>query len=136
VYHPAFNLDLEDASESVERFERHIKAVGKGVQGLRGMFSCFRAARLGEFYNLLYCFVLTWNDLEMSKYQRLLSYSLLSLITSTPLASAPQQPNGLTHEDEEEEEDTSRKGLLNADAAWCWRENCEGTFRAGVFGWG
>ena len=53
VYHPAFNLDLEDASESVERFERHIKAVGKGVQGLRGMFSGFRAARLGEFPGLL-----------------------------------------------------------------------------------
>ncbi len=70
----------------------------------------------------------------MSKYQRLFSYSLLSLITSTPLASAPQQPNGLTHEDEEEEEDTSRKGLMNADGAWCWRENCEGMCRAAVLG--
>jgi len=70
----------------------------------------------------------------MSKYQRLFSYSLLSLITSTPLASAPQQPNGLTHEDEEEEEDTSRKGLMNADGAWCWRENCEGMWRVAVLG--
>lgn len=70
----------------------------------------------------------------MSKYQRLFSYSLLSLITSTPLASAPQQPNELTHEDEEEEEDTSRKGLLNADGAWCWREHCEGRFHATVLG--
>ena len=70
----------------------------------------------------------------MSKYQRLFSYSLLSLITSTPLASAPQQPNGLVHEDEEEEEDTSRKGLMNADGAWCWRENCEGMHRAVVLG--
>jgi sorting nexin-9/18/33 len=68
----------------------------------------------------------------MSKYQRLFSYSLLSLITSMPLASAPQQPNGLTHEDEEEEEDTSRKGLLNADGAWCWRENCEGRLHSMV----
>jgi hypothetical protein len=71
----------------------------------------------------------------MSKYQRLFSYSLLSLITSTPLAGAPQQPNGLPHEDEEEEEeDTSRKGLMNADGAWCWRENCEGVSCAAVPG--
>lgn len=59
---------------------------------------------------------------------------MLSLITSTPLAGAPQQPNGLMHEEEEEEEDTSRKGLMNADGAWCWRENCEGMFHAAVFG--
>lgn len=71
----------------------------------------------------------------MSKYQRLFSYSLLSLITSTPLAGAPQQPNGLMHEDEEEEEeDTSRKGLMNADGAWCWRENCEGMCHVAVLG--
>lgn len=62
--------------------------------------------------------------LGMSQAERLLSYSLLSLITSKPLSSAPM--TGIT---EEEDEDTSKdkvKGLLNNENAWCWREDCEG----------
>lgn len=56
VFHPAFNLDVEDAAESVERFSRHLRAVGKGVQGLRGMFTSLRAARMGgSMSHLLTC---------------------------------------------------------------------------------
>ena len=60
--------------------------------------------------------------IEMFKAQRLLSYSLLSLITSKPLASAPT--TGISEEDEED--DSKPKGHMNADGAWCWREGCEG----------
>ena len=59
----------------------------------------------------------------MSRAERLLSYSLLSLITSKPLSSAPM--TGVT----EDEEDTSKdkvKGLLNNENAWCWQEDCKG----------
>ncbi|KAJ7598847.1 hypothetical protein C8J56DRAFT_915178 [Mycena floridula] len=104
VFHPAFNLDLEDAEEAVVRFSTHTKAVGKGVQGLRNIFGRVRQARI-----------------EMSEAERLLSYSLLSLITSKPLASAPT--TGVAEEDEEY---TSKdKGLMNHDGAWCWREGCQ-----------
>lgn len=61
---------------------------------------------------------------EMSKAQRLLSYSLLSLITSKPLASAPT--TGLNEDDEGDE--NKPKGHTNADGAWCWRDGCEGRF--------
>lgn len=59
----------------------------------------------------------------MSKAQRLLSYSLLSLITSNHIASA----NATGADEEEEEPDPKTKGLMNEDRAWCWREGCEGT---------
>ncbi|KZT01051.1 uncharacterized protein LAESUDRAFT_739345 [Laetiporus sulphureus 93-53] len=103
IYHPAFNVDAEDASEAVERFVQHTRAVGKGVQWLRGIFGKVREARV-----------------EMSKAERLLSYSLLSLITSKPLASASS-----ASDDESDEQDSSKcKGHMNEDGAWCWRENC------------
>jgi len=65
----------------------------------------------------------------MSKAERLLSYSLLSLITSKPIASVPAP--GMT--DDEEEDDNNHlkdktKGLLNSNGAWCWREDCSGKF--------
>ncbi|KAF9467849.1 hypothetical protein BDZ94DRAFT_1155100 [Collybia nuda] len=103
VFHPAFNVDAEDAEDVVDRFATHTKAVGKGVQGLRNIFGRVREART-----------------EMSKAERLLAYSLLSLITSKPLASAPM--TGITEEDEQY--NTKGKGLLNEDGAWCWREGC------------
>jgi sorting nexin-9/18/33 len=49
VYHPAFNLDSEDAAEAVDRFETHTRALGKGVQGLRSIFTRVREARLGGY---------------------------------------------------------------------------------------
>ncbi|KAK7056363.1 hypothetical protein VNI00_002917 [Paramarasmius palmivorus] len=94
VFHPAFNLDLEDAEDAVSRFATHTKSVGKGVQGLRNIFGRVRESRV-----------------EMSKAERLLSYSLLSLITSKPLASAPT--TGVAEEDEEYS--SKDKGLLNED---------------------
>jgi sorting nexin-9/18/33 len=63
----------------------------------------------------------------MSRAERLLSYSLLALITSKPLASA-----STTLEEEDEEEDEippltdKGKGVMNTDGAWCWREGCPG----------
>ncbi|KAJ8468877.1 hypothetical protein ONZ45_g17082 [Pleurotus djamor] len=104
VFHPAFNLDIDDTSETVERFDVHTKALGQGVQTLRSVFGRVREARV-----------------EMSKSERLLSYSLLSLITSKPLASVPTP--GITEEDNDFDPKTN--GLLNEDGAWCWREDCE-----------
>ncbi|KAG1870008.1 hypothetical protein F4604DRAFT_1773130 [Suillus subluteus] len=104
VFHPAFNVDVDDATEVIDRFSRHVLAVDKGTQNLRNIFGRIREVRL-----------------EMSKAERLLSYSLLSLITSTPLSSAP-----LT-EINKDAEDTSPQGngLLNEEGAWCWREGCQ-----------
>ncbi|KAI0363165.1 PX-domain-containing protein [Pilatotrama ljubarskyi] len=104
VYHPAFNVDAEEASEAVDRFVNHTRAVGKGVQSLRNIFGRVREARV-----------------EMSRAERLLSYSLLSLITVKPLASAPT--TGISEEDEEQP--STSHGHVNEDGAWCWRENCE-----------
>ncbi|KAI0641330.1 hypothetical protein C8Q79DRAFT_1077719 [Trametes meyenii] len=104
VYHPAFNVDADEASEAIDRFVNHTRAVGKGVQSLRNIFGKVREARV-----------------EMSKAERLLSYSLLSLVTAKPLASAPT--TGINEEDEEES--NTVHGHINEDGAWCWRENCE-----------
>ncbi|KAF7795635.1 hypothetical protein EIP86_006800 [Pleurotus ostreatoroseus] len=104
VFHPAFNLDADDATEAVDRFVEHARAVGKGVQGLRSTFGKVREA-----------------SVEMSKAQRLLAYSMLSLITSKPLASAPT--TGINEEDEEDASGT--RGHMNEDGAWCWREGCD-----------
>lgn len=49
VFHPAFNLDLEDAEEAITKFSTHTRAVGKGVQGLRNIFGRVREARIGQF---------------------------------------------------------------------------------------
>jgi sorting nexin-9/18/33 len=75
----------------------------------------------------------------MSKAERLLSYSLLSLITTKPIATLPNA--GVTTreedmysqsdvEDSADEEDKPAKkvnGYVNEQGAWCWREGCEGT---------
>lgn len=69
--------------------------------------------------------------IEMSNAERLLSYSLLSLITSTPLGDSSANLNG-EDEDEGPDEDSEVKkrskthGLLNKDGAWCWKEDCSG----------
>lgn len=47
VFHPAFNLDAEDAEDAVDRFDAHTRAVGMGVQGLRNIFGRVREARVG-----------------------------------------------------------------------------------------
>ena len=62
-----------------------------------------------------------FSQIEMSKAERLLSYSLLSLISSKPLASASTV--GINEDDGSY--DVKEKGLLNDEGAWCWREGCE-----------
>lgn len=61
----------------------------------------------------------------MSKGQRLLAYSLLSLITSQPLASSALRV-GAEEDEADEVDDRKVKGHMNADRAWCWREHCDG----------
>ena len=61
----------------------------------------------------------------MSRAERLLSYSLLALITSKPLATASTI---LEEEDEIPPLVDKGKGTMNADGAWCWREGCTGKF--------
>lgn len=58
---------------------------------------------------------------EMSKAERLLSSSLLSLITAKPSSSAP----ALGAVEEEENASPQLQGLLNNDGAWCWRDDCQ-----------
>lgn len=107
IYHPAFNLDAEDAEDAGSNFETHLHAVGKGVQGLRAVFGRVRDARI-----------------EMSKAERLLSYSLLSLITARPLLSPPTN-TGV----DEENYIPKAKSLINSEGAWCWREGCQGCLK-------
>lgn len=124
IFHPAFNLDMDDTIETTDKFANHTRAVGKGVQGLRNVFGQLRQARIGK------CSLSFLNDFysssfkEMSKAERLLSYSLLSLITSKPLATA--STNGISDVYEEHNISDKGKGTMNVDGAWCWREGCEG----------
>jgi sorting nexin-9/18/33 len=48
VFHPDFNFDAEEATEAVNRFDVHTKAIDSGVQGLRNVFAQIRQARVGE----------------------------------------------------------------------------------------
>jgi sorting nexin-9/18/33 len=49
VFHPAFNVDVDDATEVIDRFSCHTLAVGKGTQSLRNIFGRIREVRLGEY---------------------------------------------------------------------------------------
>ncbi|KAI5123253.1 hypothetical protein M0805_001342 [Coniferiporia weirii] len=135
VFHPAFHFDAEDAEDAGVHFAEHTRAVGEGVQQLRGNFAKVRSARV-----------------EMASAERLLSHSILSLITSTPLASrsSPDSPSDDDSGSDENGEGTShlqstnrpgsntsartrkgrrrKKGLMNEEGAWCWREDCAGMF--------
>lgn len=139
MLHPDFNFDAEEATEAVNRFDVYTKAVDTGVQGLRNVFPQIRQARVGEEQSLI---GLAWNpdlmtrNLEMSKAERLLSYSLLSLISAKPIATLPSA--GVTTWEEdlyfqsdredlyESEEPKKAKGYVNEQGSWCWREGCEG----------
>jgi len=63
----------------------------------------------------------------MSRAEKLLSYSLLALITSKPLAAA--STTILEEEDEIPPLTDRGKGAMNKDGAWCWREGCTGEFK-------
>ncbi|THG93241.1 hypothetical protein EW145_g8426 [Phellinidium pouzarii] len=93
VFYPAFHFDAEDAEDAGVRFAAHAGAVGAGVQQLREGFGKVRGARV-----------------EMASAERLLSYSLLSLITCTPLASGDATDS--ESESESESESKSDTGSL------------------------
>ena len=48
IFHPAFNVDLDDAEDTINTFETHARAVGKSVQSLRSVFGKAREARIGK----------------------------------------------------------------------------------------
>jgi sorting nexin-9/18/33 len=52
VYHPAYNVDTEDAQVAGDLFESHIKGVDAGVQDLRSTFTRIREARIGSYASL------------------------------------------------------------------------------------
>ncbi|KZS87259.1 hypothetical protein SISNIDRAFT_433832 [Sistotremastrum niveocremeum HHB9708] len=99
VFHPSFNMNVEDAQDAGERFARHVEANGKGIQLLRDVFGRIRLGRADE-----------------GSTQRLLSYAILSLITATPIGS-----HGAADLDGTERS----RGLLNNQNAWCWKDDCE-----------
>lgn len=122
THHPAFNLDVDDAQDALVGFSAHTKAVGNSMEGLRAVYGSVREARV-----------------EMSKAERMMSYALLDLITSSSLG-ATQNSQGTMASNNDEEGGESlvdrstrkgktvdmRKGLVNADGAWCWRDECKG----------
>jgi sorting nexin-9/18/33 len=49
VFHPEFNLDVDECVQVVERFERHVRVVDGRVGVLRGVMAGFRETRNGEW---------------------------------------------------------------------------------------
>ncbi|KAF8761714.1 WASP-binding domain of Sorting nexin protein [Rhizoctonia solani] len=47
VFHPDFNLDVEDCSATIDRFEHHVKVFDERIGTLRGVMGGFREARNG-----------------------------------------------------------------------------------------
>jgi sorting nexin-9/18/33 len=104
-----------------------VRAVGKGVQGLRNIYGKIREARIGELIATSSIYEVHSASIEMSRAERLLSYSLLSLITSKPLSSSTASEDNQEEDDSVgEKDDDQRKGTTNKDGAWCWREGCTG----------
>ncbi|KAJ3561821.1 hypothetical protein NP233_g9963 [Leucocoprinus birnbaumii] len=116
VYHPAFNLDVDDAKEAGEGFSAHVKSIKRSVQGLRGVFGKAREARV-----------------EMAKLERGLGYAILGMITA-PHSEDHGEANGFTSDDEDAmgaskgkgKESEQIRGVVNSSGAWCWREDCKG----------
>ena len=48
IFHPAFNVDIDDAEDVATSFHNYVCAVGKGVQGLRSIYGKVREARVGR----------------------------------------------------------------------------------------
>ncbi|KAL5480860.1 hypothetical protein ACEPAI_9800 [Sanghuangporus weigelae] len=129
VYYPPFQIDLEDALDVSERFTNHTHAVAQGVQHMRGMF--MRGVRQAR--------------VDMANAERTLGYEVLGLISGRPV-NGSDSADEEEEEEEEEEEDASvspirspngrtkqnckqKKGLQNAEGAWCWREECPDCLR-------
>ena len=76
-------------------------------------------------------FAMKYADMSLSLKD--FSYTLLSLITSSPASSVATPgakddilSNG-SESPEVEHYPRSTVGLLTPDGAWCWREDCDGT---------
>jgi sorting nexin-9/18/33 len=52
IYHPEFNIDLEDASLVMDRFATHLSSVGRGVEGLRDVWLKTRENERGKPFTL------------------------------------------------------------------------------------
>lgn len=59
IFHPAYNLDLEDASSAIDKFSSHVSAVGRGVQHLREVMVKTRESERGRSSSPLYASHLT-----------------------------------------------------------------------------
>lgn len=47
IFHPSFNIDLEDAQDAIDRFEHHVVAADRGTQSLRDTFAKMREGEKG-----------------------------------------------------------------------------------------
>ncbi|CAE6406025.1 unnamed protein product [Rhizoctonia solani] len=96
VFHPDFNLDVDECSATIDRFEHHVKILDERIGTLRGVMGGFREAR-----NVMACA------------QRELSLGFLGVVSE-----------GSKHESDQVEEKQEKK-YLNDQGAWCWKDGCE-----------
>ncbi|KAH7345433.1 hypothetical protein B0J17DRAFT_639871 [Rhizoctonia solani] len=96
VFHPDFNLDVDDCSTTIDRFDHHVKIFDERVGALRSVMGGFREAR-----NVMACA------------QRELSLGFLGVVSEGP-----------KHEHQEEEKEEKER-YLNDEGAWCWKDGCE-----------
>ncbi|CAE6444702.1 unnamed protein product [Rhizoctonia solani] len=99
VFHPDFNLDVEECSTAIDRFEHHVKVFDERIGALRGMMGGFREAR-----NIMACA------------QRELSLGFLGVVSE-----GPKHENEREHEEQEKE----KEKYLNDEGVWCWKDGCE-----------
>ncbi|CAE6444750.1 unnamed protein product [Rhizoctonia solani] len=97
VFHPEFNLDVEECSAMIERFEYHVKIFDERIGALRGVMGGFREAR-----NVMACA------------QRELGLGFLGVISE-----------GSKHDHDQGEEKEEREKYLNEEGALCWKDGCE-----------
>lgn len=74
--------------------------------------------------------LLCGRNTDRANVHRLLAYHLLALVSSKQVGQvSPSFKNLVEATGEEGEGDgTRQKSALNSDGAWCFREDCEGTF--------
>ncbi|KAF8307163.1 hypothetical protein DL93DRAFT_2088206, partial [Clavulina sp. PMI_390] len=120
VFHPQFNIDLDDASSIGRRFRHFVEGAGERIGRLRAAFTQVREAGAGE-----------------ATASRAFSYALLALITPGPSSTTAYRDSNF-HEDSEVRERLngtdlpetdesgadSGKSWNSARGAWCWRDDC------------
>ena len=130
VLHPHFNVDSEDVGLTSARFKRVVKRTNENVAQLQKAFVPLREAGVGEGGR--YC-VQPENyadafTLDMATSLRGFSYRLLSLISTTPNHDSPQYVPEPSDEDSPPEEREDVHTWAPNNGAWCWRDDCQGTF--------